>query len=222
MSPNERQWYLAFAHFPAHPRQIMREHLAGAQMLPFVALVTHDGKWVGGFSGFKQPAEFLRILEAAEKSPLLQASEATRKKLKTLVERSEKSAAAGNWKGVMRNVQSARKLSGRCPERTALYAIADQARAWANAQFATAIRLAQTGGDLKEALKAISEVRKHFTKEPEADDAALGLKAIRRVEQIRKIEGEGEPDTELRRKSAEKYKDTRWTAAFEVKAPGDD
>jgi hypothetical protein len=202
--------------------KIMREHLAGAQMLPFVAFVTYDGKWVGGYSGFKQPADFLRVLEAAEKSPLLQASEAVRKKLQPLVERSEKSAEAGNWKGVVRNVQSARKLHGRCPERTALNGLMDKARAWATGQFDTAIKLAQTGGDLKAALKAISEVRKHFTKEPEADDAALGLKAIRRVEQIRRIEGEGERKTDLRLKAAEKYKDTRWAAAFDVKAPQDE
>lgn len=200
----------------------MRERLPTARTLPFVAFVTYDGKWVGGYSGYKQPAEFLKVLEAAERSPLLQASEAVRKKLETLVERSEKSAKAGNWKGVMRNVQAARKLHGRCKERDALYAIAGQARVWANGKLDTAIELAQTGGDLKAALKAISEVRKHFTKEPEADDAALGLKAIRRVEQIRKIEGDGEPDTALRAKAAEKYKDSRWAAAFQTKAPDGD
>jgi hypothetical protein len=65
-------------------------------------------------------------------------------------------------------------------------------------------------------------VRRHFVREPEADDAALGVKALHRVEQIRKLEGDGAPDTTLRKKAAEEYKNTRWPAAFEVKAPEDE
>lgn len=200
-------------------QQMMREHLPNARTLPFVAFITYDGKWVGGFSGSKRSPEFLAAVEAAENSPLLQASEATRKKLAKLVERSTHSAEAGNWKGVVGNDQAARKLRGRCPEREALAALMGKARAWANGHCATAIEAAQTGGDLKAATKALSEVRKHFTKEPEADDAATGLKAIRRLEQIRRIEGDGEPEAELRKNAAEKFKDTRWTAVFATKAP---
>lgn len=38
--------------------QLMRANLPNARTLPFVAFVSHDGKWVRGFSGFRDAAKF--------------------------------------------------------------------------------------------------------------------------------------------------------------------
>jgi hypothetical protein len=201
--------------------ELIRKHMKHARLLPFVAFVTPEFEWIAGFSGSERPEEILRIIEEVENSPLLQLPENRRKWIATLVERSKRSAEAGNWMRVMRNVRETRGVFGRSPERDALEAIADKARAWANGRFAAAIELAQTGGDLRDARKAIEEARKHFRKEPEYRDAGRGLSAIRRVAEIRKLEGDGEPDMALRKKAAEEYKGTPWAAAFEVKAPTD-
>ena len=37
--------------------QIFRERLPGATGLPFVAFMTHDAKWVEGYSGFKNTGD---------------------------------------------------------------------------------------------------------------------------------------------------------------------
>jgi hypothetical protein len=194
---------------------IMREHLAGAQRLPFVGFVTHKGEWVEGFSGYKDTRAFLRVLATAEKTPYLQASKAVRKKLAGLVAKAEKSAAKGHWNAVMRAAQAAAKTSGRCPERKALADIVKKARAWAAEQLDMAVRTARAGGDLTKARKALSDLKKKFSGEPEATDAGLGLKALGRLTQIVRLEAGGPLLDDARKKEIRKYKDTRWASVFE-------
>ena len=196
-------------------QKIMRANLAGAQRLPFAGFITHDGKWIGGFSGYKDTSAFLRVLKAAEDHPYLQASKAVRKKLAGLVAKANQAADKGDWKSVMKAAQAAAKTSGRCPEREALAEVVETARDWATQQFAAAVRIARSGGDLTEARGAVNDVKKSFSGEPESADADTGLKALSRLSQIVRIEAGAAPLAEARHKASRKYKDTRWTSIFE-------
>jgi hypothetical protein len=195
--------------------KIMRENLAGAQRLPFVGLLTHDGKWVGGFAGYKDTPAFLQVLKAAEESPYLQASKAVRKKLAGLAASAQKAADKGDWKSVMRAAQAAAKTTGRCPERVTLAGIVTKARDWAAGQLDAAVRLARAGGDLAEPRKILGEVRKSFAGEPEFADADLGLKALKKLSQIvRLVQSGASPPAGIREKAARTYKGTRWESVF--------
>jgi len=195
--------------------KIMREHLAGAQRLPFVGFVTHKGEWVGGFSGYKDTPEFLKVLKTAEETPHLQASKAVRKRIVGLVASAQKAADKGDWKSVMRAAQAAAKTTGRCPERETLAEVVTKARAWAAEQLDAAVRMAGTGGDLTEARNALSDVKKMFGGEPEATEAGLGLKALGRLSQIVRLEEGRSPLVEAREKEVRKYEGTRWASIFE-------
>ena len=195
--------------------KIMRENLAGAQRLPFVGFVTHHGKWVGGFAGYKDKRAFLRVLEAAEKSPSLQASKAVRKKLAGLAANARRAADKGDWKTVMRAAQAAAKTTGRCPERKILAEVVTKARAWAASQLDAAVRMARSGGDLTEPRKTLSEVRKSFPGEPESADADTGLKALKKLSRIVRLESGASPPKGIRAKAARKYQGTRWASIFE-------
>lgn len=194
--------------------KLMRDNLAGASTLPFVGLVSHDGKWVAGFSGYKDAAAFLAMLNEAEASPHLQASPAVRKKIAGLLARAGKSAERGDWKTVLKAADDASKSYGRCAERDDLLALVAKARAWAVERFDEAARIATAGGDLTEARKALGEVRKHFGKEPEGDEAETGLKAVQRLAQIVSVEARSTPPKDLREKAAAEYEGTRWAAIF--------
>lgn len=195
--------------------EIMRTNLAGASRLPFVGFVTHKGQWVGGYAGYKDARQFLRVLEAAERSPHLQATPAVRKKLAGLVAKAEKAAAKGHWKSVMKAGQAARKTSGRCPEREALAGMVDKARAWAAGQLDTVVKTAREGGDLAAARKLLNEVKSKFAGEPEAADAGVGLKALGRLAQIVRLETGGSSLADAREKEVRRYKDTRWASIFQ-------
>jgi hypothetical protein len=194
---------------------IMRERLKGASTLPFVGFLTHDGEWIDGFSGYKDAAAFAKVLEAVDKSPLLQATPAVQKKLAALATTAGKAAEREDWKGVMKVVRDAGKLSGRCAERDAIGALEKKARDWAVAQFDAAIKIAQTGGELDEAKKALASVRKHFTGEPEAEDAGDGLKALGKLKTVLSVEARGSGADGVRERAAEPFKDTRWARMFE-------
>jgi soluble cytochrome b562 len=192
----------------------MREHLKGAGTLPFVGFVTHDGKWIDGYSGYKDADAFLKVVEAAEASPALRASEATRKKLAALVEKTTKAVEASDWKTVVAAAREAGKTTGRCPERKALAGHMKQARAWASGQLDEAVKAARAG-ELAKAQEAIDTVKKHFAGEPEGADADLGAKAVRKLSQL------PPGDVAARGKAAKEFIDTRWDAAFEAK-PAED
>ncbi|MFI5402884.1 MAG: hypothetical protein ACHQ1G_08110 [Planctomycetota bacterium] len=191
---------------------MMRTNLKGANALPFAAFVTHDGKWVGGFSGFKDAAEFAKVLAAAEESPLIRATDAVMKKLAALVDRAGKAAEKGDWKTVVAAGRDGAKTTGRCPERKALAAILKQAREWAKGRLDGAASAAQAG-DMAAANEAIAEVRKQFAGEPEAADADLGTKAVRRLALI----PAGDAGARNREKAAQEFQDTRWAAIFTPK-----
>ena len=61
--------------------ELMTANLSGASSLPFVALLTPDGRWIDGHAGSLDAPELLQMLAKAEKSPLLDAAPAVRKQL---------------------------------------------------------------------------------------------------------------------------------------------
>lgn len=189
--------------------KLMREHLKGASTLPFVAFVTHDGRWVGGFSGYRDVAAFRKALDDAEGSPLIQASEAVRKKLAGLGQKAAKAAEAGDWKGVVAAAREAGKTTGRCSERKALAALRAKAKAWASARLDEAAKAAR-GGDSAAAQAAIAEVRLQYAGEPEAAEADAGAKAVRKLSLL----PAGEAGARAREKAAEEFRGTRWEAIF--------
>jgi hypothetical protein len=194
--------------------ELMRAHLGGATMLPFAGFVTHDGKWVGGFSGNQDAAAFAGVLASAEKSPLLDATAAVRKQLEKPAKTATAAAARGDWKSALGAVREAGKSTGRCPERDRIKAADRQAREWAAAQFAAAVEEAGSGGDLAPARKRLAEIKRHFAGEPEAAEAELGSKAVQRLTQIRDAETLPNPARDLRDKAAAMFQGTRWAAIF--------
>ncbi len=199
--------------------KIFRAKLPGATGLPFVAFITHDTKWVDGYSGFKNTGDFQKVMEKADKSPYLQASKATRKKLAGIVARAEKAAGRGDWKSVMKAAKDTAKTSGRCPERKQMRALVAKAHGWAEAEIKRALKLARSADDLAQARKVLMDVRKRMARLPEADDAAEGLKALRQLTRIHKIEAAGKGKDGLREKAAAKFKESRWAAIFSKQAP---
>lgn len=194
-------------------RKLIDENLKNARRLPFVAFITHDGKWVAGYGGSTDRNSLLEALQKAEKEPSLQASPAVRKKLAGLAMRAEKAAGREDWKTVVKAGQDARKLRGRCAERAALAQSVGKAREWARAEFTVAVRLAAKGSDVDGAEKKLKEIQGKFRGDPEADAAATGLKAIKRLRKILAAEKEGRNE-ELREKAAAEFDDPRWKAIF--------
>ena len=195
--------------------KIMRTNLPNASTLPFAGFVTHDGKWVEGFSGFKNAGDFKKIMEKAEATPHLQATKAVRKKLAKLAATAGQAAKRDNWKAVLKAGQAADKTVGRCPERNAIADLVQKARAWAAQQFEQAVKTAKSGGDLTAATKALSNLRRNFAGQPEADDASKGIEALRRLAKIVDAEaGDTPPPASAREKAAARFKDTRWAAIF--------
>ena len=198
---------------------IIRANLPDASTLPFVALITFDGKWVDGYSGAKTAGAFEVILKSAAKTPYLRASAATRKKLAGLIARAEKAAAKGSWKSVVKADQAAAKLWGRCPERKRMAKLMRKASRWARGQLYDAAKLAQATTDLGVPRKTLMDVKKKLAGQPEADDAANGLKALREMAKILKAESGGKDAAAGREKAAAAFQGTRWAAIFNKDTP---
>jgi len=194
--------------------KIMHENLKGAGTLPFVGFVTHDGKWVGGFSGYKDTEAFVKVLAAAEETPYLQATKAVRAKLATLSEKAAKAAEQPDWKTVVAVAKDAAKTTGRCPERTAIVATMKKAQAWAAGKMDEAIKAAQAG-NVAPANEALAEVRKCFMGEPEGADAETGIKAVKRLSTILEAEAKGTASASSRDRARKEFNETRWMAIFE-------
>jgi len=200
---------------PEHEvQEIMKANVTG-QVLPFVGFISHDGKWVDGFSGFKDLEGFLKVLETADQSPLLNATDAVRKKITALAKIAEKAAERGDWKAVMKASRDASKMTGRCPERQVLAALVKQAREWAAARFDAIVQDARSGRDPAELSKALNEVKRHFLGEPEAAEADAGLKAVQKLSQVVAAESSEKPVEGAREKAAAACEGTRWAGIFE-------
>ncbi|MEO6594262.1 MAG: hypothetical protein ABIP94_05875 [Planctomycetota bacterium] len=202
---------------------ILHEHLPGASTLPFAAFLTEDGVWIDGFSGYKDTADFVQMLAAVEKSPLLEATPAVRKQLEKPAKTATAAAERGDWKVVLGTVREAGKSSGRCEEREAIKAAEKKAREWVAAQFDAVVVAATSGADLAPARKQLAAVKDHFAGEPEAADAEVGRKALIRLTQIRDAEARPNPAKDLREKAAAMFEGARWATIFAkvLAVPGD-
>jgi hypothetical protein len=195
----------------------MDEHLKGASTLPFAGFITPQGNWVDGFSGFKNEEGFLKILDAVEKSPLLEATEAVKKKVAGLAEKAGKAAEKGEWKSVLGAAKEAKETSGRCDGREALEGLVKKARDWATAQFDAAGKAAQSGGDLAEPRRILGDVKKQFPGEPEAAEAEAGLKALTKLSNLQAAEAAPNAQPGLREKVKKEFAASRWAAIFDPK-----
>jgi hypothetical protein len=207
----------------ADVQSLMAKSLPGASMLPFAGFVTPELLWVGGFSGYKDEGAFLKVLDAVEKNPALDATDAVKKKLGALADRGAKAAEKGDWKSVLAAVREGAETAGRCPERARLGDLLKKARAWAEGRLASVVADVRKGGDLPAARGVLNEVKKQMAAEPEAADADTGLKALQRLSNIRSVEegGKGVSPEGLREKAAREYAGTRWAAAFGKEAPAE-
>ena len=195
--------------------ELMHQGLPGATGLPFVAILTPDGQWIDGFSGYRDAKELASFLDRAAKSPLLEAPAAVRKQLEKLATAATAAAARADWKPVLAAAREADKSHGRCPERTAIKAAEQKAREWLAAQYDAVFQAAATGADLAPARQRLADVKRHFAGEPEALDADTGTKALQRLKYVREIEANPNPARDLRERSAAMFPGTRWTALFE-------
>jgi hypothetical protein len=201
-----------------HPEEavarIMQEHLSGGTTLPFAGFLTPDGKWVDGFSGYRDVKAFAEVLTSVEKSPMLQTAPAVRKQLEKGAAAATAAAEHGDWKTVLAEVKKASKSSGRCPERDALRAAEKKARDWSAAELEAAVQEAGSGVDLTKPRKHLTDVKAQFAGEPEFADAETGSKAMNQLQLIREAEVRSGPMPMARDKAAATFKGTRWAAVF--------
>jgi hypothetical protein len=209
-----------------HPEEavarIMQDHLAGGTSLPFAGFLAPDGKWVDGFSGYKDAKAFAEVLASVEKSPVLQAAPAVRKQLEKGAAAVTAAAERSDWKTVLGEVKKASKSSGRCPERDALKAAEKKARDWVAAELDAAVQEGGAGADLAKARKHLSDVKAQFAGEPEFADAEAGSKAMNQLQLIREAEARSGPMPVAREKAAATFKGSRWAAIFTPPAAAGD
>jgi hypothetical protein len=186
-----------------------------------VGFLTPDLRWVGGFSGYKDEAAFLSVLDAAEKSPLLDASEPVKKKLLALADKAAKAAEKSDWKTVIAAGHEGAATTGRSPDRVRLQDLVKKAHAWADAEFTRIVDEVRKGGELPAARKALGDVKKQMAGEPEAADVETGLKALSRLATIRSVEAEpkGVDPAAMRAKAVKEFESSRWKAVFEAAPP---
>ena len=205
-------------------QKIMSENLKGASTLPFVGFLTPDLKWVGGFSGGKNEAGFLAVLDAVDKSPLLEATDAVKKKLLGLADKAAKAAEKADWKAVITAGHEGAATTGRSPDRARLDDLVKKAHAWADTEFTRIVDEVRKGGDLPAARKALGDVKKQMAGEPEAADVDTGIKALAKLATIRSVEADpkGVDPAAMRAKEAKAFADSRWKAVFSVAGGGTD
>ncbi len=202
-------------------QKIMQENLKGAGVLPFVGFLTPDLKWVGGFSGGKNVDGFLAVLDAVEKSPLLDATEPVKKKLLALADKAAKAAEKSDWKAVLAAGHEGAATTGRSPDRERLDGLVKKAHEWAEGELNRIVDEVRKGGELPVARKALGDVKKQMAGEPEAADVDLGLKALAKLGTIRSVEADpkGVDPAAMRAKEAKAFADSRWKAVFEAAEP---
>lgn len=195
---------------------IMQENLKGAGTLPFVGFLTPDLKWVAGFSGYKDQAAFIAVLDAVDKSPLLDASPAVKKTLLALADKATKAAEKSDWKAVITAGREGAATTGRSPDRVRLEDLVKKAHGWADGELTRIVDEVRKGGELPAARKAVDLVKKQMAGEPEAAEVDVGLKAFTKLATIRSVEAEpkGVDPAAMREKAAKEFDSSRWKAIF--------
>ncbi len=196
----------------AEVAKLLREKLPGAGTLPFIGVLTADGKWVHGFSGHRSPDQFLADLDKIDASPLLDASPATVKKLEKIAAAAEKALAKQQWSKVFKAESAAAKLIGRHASRNTVSAAAAKARGVAESGLSKAYDALAGGETRDEARKTLYQLSKAFRGQPEGDEAAAGIKASDRLGRLAEIAEEHR--AAARAKAATEFAGTRWAKLF--------
>lgn len=196
-------------------RKIFAEHLPDATGLPLVALLTQEGDWVSGYSGWKDTAQFSDWLAAVEQRSLLEARPDARKKLKQHATAATAAVGKQDWRAVLEAAHAADAIFGRCPEREELDLAEAEARWWAKDTFAEILEAGRSGADLKPARKKLTAMQKSFAGQPEALTAAKGLEAIKLLSRVRNVEKRGSTAKKLRSKASEQLDGSLWVDWFE-------
>jgi hypothetical protein len=187
-------------------------------MLPFVGFLTPDGHWVCGAAGYQDAAAMKALLDKAAASDLMNAQPAVRKALEKPAAAAAAALAKKDWKVVLASAREAAKSQGRCPERTTIVAAEKAAREFAKAEFDAIIQAAVAAGDLAPLKKRVVALKTPFADEPEALECDAGVKALLKLQFVREVEAGGNPAKDLRSRSAEPWKGTRWAALFDKPA----
>ncbi|MFY9344353.1 MAG: hypothetical protein WAT39_17810 [Planctomycetota bacterium] len=198
--------------------ELLHANLPNASSLPFVAFLSPDGQWVAGASGFQDNQALLALLDKAAASPVLNARPEVRKALEKPAAAAAAAAPKADWKTVLAAAREAAKSTGRCPERKAIAEAEKLARDHAAAELDAIVQAAAGGGDLAALRKRLVALKAPFAGEPEAADCDNGYKALQRLQVVREVEAGGNPAKDLRPRSAEPWKGTRWTAIFDKPA----
>lgn len=199
---------------PGAVAQILDANLAGASTLPFVGVLTYDGQWVGGYSGYKDAAGLTAFINEVEKSPKLEAKASVREQLKKLAIAAHAAAKKKKWGDVIAAASKGADLFGRCPERAELSAAEKMARDWLQARFDAVVADAQSGAKMVAAKKQLLTVQRAFKGQPEEAIAKRGVEAIKKLNRLRSIEARGNVKAGLREGIAKEFDGTPWVAMF--------
>jgi hypothetical protein len=192
--------------------RLFDEHLPNARSLPFVAIVTPDLRWVAGKAGFLDATRLSQLVDEVEKSPLLQASAETAKRLEAMAGEAESAVASSQWQRVVAVSRSAGALRGRSPSRERIAAARTRAHAWAEGESARVLASLQKDGDRAAAKTSLEALASVFAGEPEAQDAEAGRRALAR---LTAIDGFADPDRAPARAAASReFSGTRWGVLF--------
>ncbi|MCR9247440.1 MAG: hypothetical protein NXI31_20610 [bacterium] len=194
--------------------QLMLANLPNASSLPFVAVLTHEGEWLAGYSGGRATKDFVAMLDRVEKLGKLDASPAVQKQLNVLADAAEKSVSAGKWSAVLKAARVAGKSFGRCEGRTRIRAAMQRARDWAQGQFEGVVERTRSGGHTAPEIKRLKAVSRAFRGEAEATEAAAGVKALSQLNRVRAVEARGSAAKDLRARFAKELGGTRWAKLF--------
>jgi hypothetical protein len=192
---------------------LMRAHTNPLSLVPWAGIVTHDLQWIGGFSGRIELDAIVGVLDAAEKSPLLDATPEVAKKLDAVANDAEQQAAKAQWQRVMSAAKSAAQLNGRCAARERIAAAVGKARAWAEKELTDALVLVRGNGDRAIARAALKKVAGTLPGEPEAAEADAGVRALDKIAVLETL-----PADKLdaaRDRAHTEFAATRWKVLFE-------
>ena len=192
----------------------LSKHFEGKGSLPYIVFLTHDRKWVRGFSDTRTLAQFLDDLDKVEQSPLVPASKEVETKLATAAKQAEHLVEAEDWVKLMALVRSTKSLTGRCAQRNELDELTQSVRDHAAARFDWVEETVASEGAIAAAKKELKSLQKLMKGEPEADIAATGVAALFVYARVGKLKDAAA--TKARAAAAKQFAGGRWAALFDA------
>lgn len=193
---------------------LLRSKIPNAKMLPFIGFLTPAGEWIDGASGFQEIEDMTALVARAAGSPLRNAKPEVRAALVKPAAGVTAAADKSDWKTVLAAARVAKQSTGRCPERTTIEAAEKKARDYAVAEFTAVLQAAGVSKDLAPLRKRVTALKTPFAGEPEAADCDVGLKALQKLQFVRDAEARGNPQKDLRTRTAAEFQGSRWFDLF--------